>query len=179
MQTHHASSLRCCAEAGTSYGFIRRNTRRASGVKMAAMRATKRLKSRSLRLMALAVGALFVTMPLLGLNCEVACARGVNRAATVDGDRTPAGHCDSHRGASPAGRSGDSSNPDRCGHHTESVLVKPVADDAASGSRTSILNGLLQVRTVYAFDRSGASAVPPEAVPSPRPGAARPSILRL
>lgn len=157
---------------------IRRNTDRASRVRIAAMRAPKRLRSRSLRLMALAVGALLFTVPLLALNCEIVCSRGANRAATVDG-RMPARHCDAHRGASPARPSGDAPAPDRCGHHAESVVVQRVAHDAASGSKISVLDEFLQARTVCVFDRSGASSVSSEGVASLRSAAARPSILRL
>jgi len=143
------------------------------------MRTTRLKSSTSVRLLAVVVGVLVFALPLLGLNCEVACARGAARAATAKGSQAPAEQCASHKDAAHGRPSGDPPVPDRCGHHSESVAVKRVPDDAASGFKTPMPAGLVHTPKACAFDQSADSSALAERAAGPRPAVARSSVLRL
>lgn len=144
------------------------------------MRETTRpTRPRSLTLLAVAVSGLVFTVPLLGLNCEMACARIAARAATAEDAPPPAEHCAAHGDASPGRPSGAPATPDGCGHHADSAVVKRAAEGAVSGCKISILAGSLPAPIQSASDRYSVSSAPTVPGATPRPAAARPRILRL
>lgn len=142
------------------------------------MGATRLNRSRSLELLAVAVSGLLLTGPLLGLNCEIACAGNAAHAASAETTPPAAEHCAPHGDASPGGPSGIPPASDDCGHHGDSFVVKR-ANEMAAGCKISILSGSVPVPTRFAFDPYSISFTPTSPGGTPAPAAARPRILRL
>jgi hypothetical protein len=142
------------------------------------MGATRPNRSRSLELLAVAVSGLLFTGPLLGLNCEIACAGNAARAASAE-DRAPAAeHCAPHGDSSRGRPAGAPPASDECGHHGDSFVVQRAAKMAA-GCKISILSGSVSVPTRFAFDPYTISSTPTAPGATPPTAAARPRILRL
>src|SRR5262245_38036793 len=143
------------------------------------MGSTRLKRWLSSRLLAASVGVLVLATPLLGWNCEIACARDVTRTARVDGERPPAEHCASHRDGSSGRTSGSPANPDRCGHRADFVAVKKVVDVATPRFGTSSLAVIVRAWTACEIDRSAGAASSLREAAAPLSIAARPSVLRL
>jgi hypothetical protein len=145
---------------------------------MAAMGATRPSRSRSLELLAVAVSMLLFTAPLLGLNCEIACAGSVARATRAVATTPAAQHCAPHGDSSPGRPSGAPPTSHECGHHGNSFVVKR-GNESAAGYKVSIPSGSVPFPTQFAFDPYSISSTPTVPGVAPPPAAPRPRILRL
>jgi hypothetical protein len=82
-----------------------------------------------LRHLAILVAGLIVALPVLGLDCEMACA-GMGRGASPAA--LPPAHCPAHQDSRGSGPADAPSNPDRCGHHEDSPAVKVAVEGAGA-----------------------------------------------
>ncbi len=131
-----------------------------------------------LKALAFAVSGLILALPLLGLNCELACARVAARASKKAGPAS-AQHCPAHDGAVPTGSSSAPTAPDSCGHHGDSAALKKGIEAADQGSRLSTVTAATPACASYAFDRSSALVDSAAQSITPRPPAGLPRVLRL
>ena len=144
------------------------------------MRETTRPnRPRSPKLLAVAVSGLFFSGPLLGLDCEIACARSAARGALAQDASPFAGHCAPHGDASSRRSSGAPATQDGCGHHADSAIVKRAAEGAESGCKISIMAGSLPAPNQSASDPYSILSTPAAPGARPRPAATRPRTLRL
>jgi hypothetical protein len=90
------------------------------------MKIRTRIRLRSL---AILVAGLTVALPVLGLDCEMACA-GMGRGAPPDA--LPPAHCPAHQDSRGSGPADAPSHPDRCGHHEDSPAVKIAVEGAGA-----------------------------------------------
>ena len=132
----------------------------------------------SLSVLAFAVSGLILALPLLGLDCELACARVAARASKK-ADPASAQHCPAHDGAAPTGSSSAPTAPDSCGHHEDSAALKKGIEAAEQGSRLSTVTVATSGCSLYAIARSSAVADSLAQRITPRRPAALPRVLRL
>ena len=133
------------------------------------------MKSRSilrvLRPLVVVLTGLILALPLLGLDCEMACARS-------DTDRGPvSNHCAAHDSA-PAG---SSQAPARagCGHHAHSAVLKQASEGAQRCLRVASVPLALLAPAARAGRGSSVGAAFSAREVAPLWLAARPDILRL
>jgi hypothetical protein len=86
---------------------------------------------------AILVVGLMVALPVLGLDCEMACAGGGRGAASTDA--VPPAHCPAHEDSRGSGPANAPSNPDRCSHHEDSPAVKITVEGAGTRLAASIV----------------------------------------
>lgn len=158
-----------------------RNSREIDSVTIPATQSMKHRNTlRIFRLPAIALTGLIFALPLLGLNCEMACARG-GAGAGAAGSPAQAEHCPAHDGTAPARSSGSPTPavPDGCGHHGDTAALKKGIEGAEQGSRHSIVHAVLPASAVCAFDRFSVSIDSAASSITPRSPAALPRVLRL
>jgi hypothetical protein len=125
----------------------------------------------------IALTALLPALPLLGLNCEMACARNASQA--VDTEREPAaGHCATHGDAAPAQPS-KPPTPDGCGHHADMAAVKKTLERAQKGLTGLSVDVALPAPAGCISRRSSAGTHVQELGLKPPLVAARTPVLRL
>jgi hypothetical protein len=79
---------------------------------------------------AILVVGLIVALPVLGLNCEMACAGMGPKAAAPDA--LPPAHCPTHQDSRGSGPPAAPGNSDRCGHHEDSPAMKMAVEGAGA-----------------------------------------------
>lgn len=145
---------------------------------MSAGEMKHRNEPRAFKTLAIALSALVLALPLLGLNCEMACARGGARTATSEGP-APAQHCPAHSGSSPNLPSNAPQSSDTCGHHADPATVKKAVEGAGPVYKVSIVGAAPSASAENAFCRSASDTYFSAPGSTPRPPAALPRVLRL
>jgi len=161
-----------------------RNTSETDSVKLATKNRMKRpnVLKRSdflwvIRPVVITLTAFLPALPLLGLNCEMACAQSASRAADTQ-QEPAAGHCATHGDSAPAQPS-KSPTPDGCGHHANMAAVKKTVERAQKGFTGPSVDVALPAAAPCISRRSSADAHFPELGLKPPSVAARAPVLRL
>ncbi len=148
-------------------------------VRMAAKSGMSRRKvPQPFKSLALVLSGLILALPLLGLDCEMTCARSASRVDTKK-QIPSAEHCADHSESAPARSTNSPGTPDGCRHHTDSVAVKKAFQGAERGCKVSALDAFPSVFLEDTLDRNPALFSSPTAGAAPRPSAALPLVLRL
>ena len=88
--------------------------------------------------LAILVAGLVVALPVVALDCEMACAGTARGAASSHA--LPPGHCPAHE---TSGGTPDSPRiPESCGHHADFAAVKKVVEDTGQRYAASIVADL-------------------------------------
>ena len=124
--------------------------------------------------LAILIAGLVVALPLVGLDCEMACAGTARGAASSHA--LPPGHCPAHEAS---GTAPDSSRiPESCGHHADFAAVKKAGEGIGQRHAASTIADLSE-SAVPALDSRSFSEGRLASARAPRTPSPLSRILRL
>ena len=137
-----------------------------------------RHSSPTLKSLAIVLGGLILALPLLGMDCEMACTRAAASSA-IASNSAPAEHCPAHGAATPTRRPDAPATPDGCGHHSDLAALKKGIENAEKGSKFSTVAATPPASAGRAFHRISISVDLSARAITPQHPTALALVLRL
>ncbi len=137
-----------------------------------------RHSSPTLKSLPIVLGVLILALPLLGLDCEMACTRAAGSSAIPRNSAT-AEHCPAHGAATPTRRPDAPATPDGCGHHSDPAALEKGLEGADKGSKLLIVAATPPASAACAFFRVSKSTDPSALAIAPQRSTALSRVLRL